>query len=174
MALEYPFTHGWWNTAGTSIINTDGCWADGLINKRSIRWRCLNCCIRWWTGRGVMGLMAMSQCGGHNREDHDKLTLAKGALLRESLRKKPAPRSRCGSGNAVVLGSVKRLANWLLVRRICAVTGIMFSPFSSSRRVWTSDSGQKINQCQPSKTGAVPGNLRLRGNVELTLGEDIK
>jgi len=58
-----------------------------------------------------MGLMAMSQCGGHNREDHDKLTLAKGALLRESLRKKPAPRSRCGSGNAVVLGSVKRLAN---------------------------------------------------------------
>ena len=60
-----------------------------------------------------MGLMAMSQCGGHNREDYDndKLTLAKGALLRESLRKKPAPRSRCGSGNAVVLGSVKRLAN---------------------------------------------------------------
>jgi len=58
-----------------------------------------------------MGLMAMSQCGGHNREDYDKLTLAKGALLRESLRRKPAPRSRCGSGSGVVLGSVKRVAN---------------------------------------------------------------
>lgn len=33
------------------------------------------------------------------------------------------------------------------------------------------------NRYQPSKTGAVPGNLRLRGKVELALGllgEDMK
>lgn len=65
----------------------------------------------------------------------DMPTLVKGAVLRESLRRRPVPRSRRGSGRGVFLGSVNRLAIWVLVRRICAAAGISFSSSSSSVQV---------------------------------------
>lgn len=48
--------------------------------------------------------------GGLGGAFEGSYVLVKGALLKESLRRRPVPRSRWGSGSVAVLGSVKRLA----------------------------------------------------------------
>lgn len=63
----------------------------------------------------------------------DGPTLVK-EVLRESLRRRPVPRSRCGSGRVLLLGSVKRFAIWLLARRMCTAAGSSRSASSSSKK----------------------------------------